>query len=45
MDLSREHFLHVEQRLRPDFNSEPTADLQAVFAPQPAAVRRTKRPA
>jgi DNA-binding GntR family transcriptional regulator len=31
MELSREHFLHVEQRLRPDFDSEPTADLRAVF--------------
>jgi DNA-binding GntR family transcriptional regulator len=39
MELSREHFLHVEQRLRPDFNSEPTADLQAVFAHRHAGKR------
>lgn len=37
IELSRHHFLHVEQRLRLDFSAGPAFDLAAIFASRPDA--------
>lgn len=44
IELSRHHFLHVEQRLRPEIKDEPAPDLGAIFRKVGRPSRRPSRP-